>query len=362
MEKKPARRDLEVAATIPIQNLYYLFLYAWDKLEAGQAIDVGGVESPDLVDMFAKVLAGGLKHLLRRGIRRDYIPIREDSFRLRGRVNFADSMEHIMRHAPRLNCEFDELKLDIPENQVLKATASRLTRAENIDKEIAHDLRLRLKSFHEVSDVRLSRQTFRQVQIHRNNAFYDFLIKVCELIFEATLPEGGEGRYRFSDILRDEQKMALVFEAFVRNFLRLELRLKQDELQVTPLEMKWDAAVPNEQLHMLPVMRTDIHLKNTIRPVIIDTKYYSETLQTRYEKKKLRSEHLYQIFAYLKNSERLGQEYEHSEGILLYPAVGEKVDFRAEIQGHPVRVCTVNLDQDWRLIREDLLALVRVAG
>ena len=358
MEKKPARRDLEVAATIPVQNLYYLFLYAWDKLEAGQAVDVGGVESPDLKNMFAKVLTNGLKHLIRRGIRRDYIPICEDLSRLRGRVNFADSMENIMRRAPRLNCEFDELKLDIPENQVLKATVSRLTQVENLDKEIAHELRLRLKSFHEVSDVRLSRQTFRQVQIHRNNAFYDFLIKVCELFFEATLPEGDEGLYKFSDILNDKQKMALVFEAFVRNFLRLE----QDEFRVTPLQMEWDAARPNEQLHMLPVMRTDIHLKSADRCVIIDTKYYSETLQTRYDKKKLRSKHLYQMFAYLKNSERLGPEYEYSEGILLYPAVGEKVDFKAKIDGHPVRVCTVNLDQDWRLLRKDLLALVGAAG
>ncbi len=56
------------------------------------------------------------------------------------------------------------------------------------------------------------------------------------------------------------------------------------------------------------------------------------------------------------------RDYEDSEGILLYPAVGEKVDFKAKIDGHPVRVCTVNLDQDWRLIRKDLLALVGVAG
>ena len=358
MEEKPAVRVLEVSATIPIQNLYYLFLYAWNRLEEGQAVDVGGVESPELVDLFGKVLAGGLRHLIRRGVSRGYVLVHEDLSRLRGRVNFGDSMGHIMRRASRLSCEFDEFKRDIPENQLLKATASRLTQVASIDKDIAHELRLRLKSFNDVSDVRLSRQLFRQVQIHRNNAFYDFLIKVCELIFEATLPEGSGGRYRFSDILNDERKMALVFEAFVRNFLRLE----QSKLRVTPLQMEWDAARPNEQLHMLPTMRTDIHLESADRRVIIDTKYYSETLQTRYEKRSVRSEHLYQLFAYLKNSERVGPEYEDAEGILLYPAVGEKVDFRAVIQGHPVRVCTVNLDQDWRGVRGDLLGVVSAGG
>ena len=58
MEEKSAVRVLEVAATIPIQNLYYLFLYAWNRLEEGQAVGVAGVDSPELVDLFGKVLAG----------------------------------------------------------------------------------------------------------------------------------------------------------------------------------------------------------------------------------------------------------------------------------------------------------------
>ncbi len=356
MEGDSAVRVIEVAATIPIRNLYYLFLYAWNRFEEGRPVDVGGVDSPELVDLFGKVLAGGLKRLIRRGIRRSYVSVHEDLSRLKGRVNFAGSMEYIMRRAPRLNCEFDELELDIPENQVLKATASRLTRVVGIDKDIAHDLRLRLKSFNEISDVRLSRQLFRQVQIHRHNAFYDFLIQVCELIFEATLPEGRGGRYRFSDILNDEVEMWRVFQEFVRNFLRRE----QDELRVRPLEMKWDAEGPKEQLDLLPKMETDIHLKSAHRRVIIDTKFYSETLQVRRGKRSLRSGHLFQLFAYLKNSEALGPEYERAEGILLYPAVGERVDFRAMIQGHSVRVCTVNLDQEWKKIHEDLLGVVEV--
>lgn len=347
-----------MSARIPVQNPYFLFLYAWNEFQVGRSVDVGGVDSPELVDLFGKVLDDGLRRLIRRGVSRGFVPVHEDLSRLRGRVKFVDSMAHIMRRAPRLCCEFDELKLDIPANQILKATASRLTQVSNINKCIAHELGLRLRSFDQVSDVRLSRQLFRQVQIHRNNAFYDFLIKVCELIFEATLPEGNDGRYKFSDILKDEQQMGRVFEAFVRNFLRFE----QHRFQVTPLRMKWDADEPNEALDMLPTMQTDIHLEGPGQRIIIDTKYYSETLQTHHHhgKRSLRSAHLYQLFGYLKNAERKGSEYRDAEGILLYPEVGDKVDFRAVIQGHPVRVCTLNLDQDWRDVRKDLLAVVGV--
>jgi len=54
---------------------------------------------------------------------------------------------------------------------------------------------------------------------------------------------------------------------------------------------------------MLPLMRTDIHLESANSRTIIDTKYYSETLQLHHGKNSLRSENLYQLVSYLKNCE-----------------------------------------------------------
>lgn len=339
---------------IPIQNLYYLFCYAWNRLEEGDVVDVAGVDSPELVDLFAKVLSGGLKHLLRRGVDRGYLPVEQELSLLRGRINFEGSMQFKLRREPRLCCEFDELQLDILTNQILKATALRLINTSGIDNELAHQLRVISKIFEDVTTIRLSKHLFRQVQIHRNNAFYEFLIRICELIYEATLPEGAGENYRFTDVLRDEEKMARVFEDFVRNFFRLE----QTQYQVTPLQMQWDALSDENQLRMLPLMRTDIHLANMDRHIIIDTKYYVEALQIHYDKKSIRSENLYQLFSYLKNAEALGDGYNDVEGILLYPAVGERLAFSADLQGHRVQVCTLKLDQPWQLIRSDLLSVI----
>ena len=50
-------------------------------------------------------------------------------------------------------------------------------------------------------------------------------------------------------------------------------------------------------------MRTDIHLESANSRTIIDTKYYSETLQLHHGKNSLRSENLYQLVSYLKNCE-----------------------------------------------------------
>ena len=42
---------------IPIQNIYYLLCYAWDKLEEKELIDVDPVGMTELVDLFARVLS-----------------------------------------------------------------------------------------------------------------------------------------------------------------------------------------------------------------------------------------------------------------------------------------------------------------
>jgi 5-methylcytosine-specific restriction enzyme subunit McrC len=340
---------------IPIQNLYYIFCYAWRKLEQGNVIDVGEVFSPELADLFAKVLLGGVRHIIRRGMDRGYVSSEETVDILRGRIRIYDTLRFVARHSNQLVCEFDDLSHNIPTNQVLKSTIRRLINTTGIDADNAHQLRLLLKSFDLVSEPRLSRQIFRQIRIHRNNQFYDFLISICELIYDATFPEPDGKTYRFSDVLRDEKKMPLVFQDFIRNFYSIE----QNDYEVTPLQMRWDAtSESDDELRLLPTMTTDIHLKNDKCRIIIDTKYYKEALQEHYGKRSINSGNLYQLFSYLKNSEALSPAYANSEGILLYPAVGEKIDFRASFQGHPIRIVTVNLDQPWEKIRTDLLSVL----
>jgi 5-methylcytosine-specific restriction enzyme subunit McrC len=50
---------------------------------------------------------------------------------------------------------------------------------------------------------------------------------------------------------------------------------------------------------LLPTMETDITLRSGTRTVVIEAKYYRETLTRRYGKETLHSDNLYQLFAYL---------------------------------------------------------------
>ena len=42
-----------------------------------------------------------------------------------------------------------------------------------------------------MSEIVLRGDSFRRVQLHRNNAFYGFLLNVCQILHEELLPEEG---------------------------------------------------------------------------------------------------------------------------------------------------------------------------
>jgi 5-methylcytosine-specific restriction enzyme subunit McrC len=104
-------------------------------------------------------------------------------------------------------------------------------------------------------------------------------------------------------------------------------------------------------------MRTDITVRSPDRTLIIDAKFYEETLQKHYEKQSVHSAHLYQLISYLRNMESRSGPDKAAEGMLLYPVTSNPINLGYLIQGHKVRVRTVDLSKDWREIEVDLLKL-----
>jgi 5-methylcytosine-specific restriction enzyme subunit McrC len=150
---------------------------------------------------------------------RGYQPHQEDIGTVRGRIALNETILLKARHAPRLSCHFDELTANVLHNQILKATMSRLSRLKTLDRQLAHELRALARRFNEVQDVPLSRNAFGRVMLHRNNAYYDLILKVCRLAFDLMLPDQKGDGFQFHDILRDERKMAAVFRRVRQKFL-----------------------------------------------------------------------------------------------------------------------------------------------
>jgi 5-methylcytosine-specific restriction enzyme subunit McrC len=344
---------------IPIRNIYFMLSYAWGRLEQAELVDVSTEEIDTLPDLLASVLARGVQRCLKDGLDRGYKEQLEESAFVRGRLNVETSVRRFLLPQGRAACHVDDLTTDILVNQIIKTTMLQLTRAPSLSSELRHQLAVLARRMPQVGTVRLSRRDFDRVQLHSNNGFYRFLLDVCRLIHDDLLVDSAGGDYSFRSFVEDEHAMRRLFQAFITNLLRHH----QKAFDVASDRFRWDIDAPDSQSDLLmPMMETDITLRSPQRVVVIDTKFSKSVFQRRYEKDKLRSEHLYQLFAYLKNLEPKGSGYANADGILLYPTVDSPVQFATTVQGHRLSVRTVDLSQTPAVIREDVLALLEPAS
>ena len=72
-----------------------------------------------------------------------------------------------------------------------------------------------------VSDINLSKTHFQDCDLTATIDF-EFLINVCEMIFDNLLPSETEGKNKFRKFTDDENKMRSLFESFIRNFYDIE--------------------------------------------------------------------------------------------------------------------------------------------
>ncbi|CAN5642485.1 5-methylcytosine-specific restriction endonuclease system specificity protein McrC [soil metagenome] len=337
---------------IPIRNLYFLLCYAWDSLEEVEQLHVGEENSPDILDLLARVLDSGLNHCIRRGFDRGYVPRTEVIRGLRGRIDFSASLKGIGFVRGELTCETDDFTVDVLHNQILKATLSRLLKSA-----ICHELKLRLHShlalLSGVSDVRLSPSLFGRVVLHRNNNFYRFLLDVCLLIYRNSIPDKQGAGYTFTDFTGDGAQMGKLFEAFVRNFIK-----RRPPFAAWQERIRWNWEAFDEMAYaLLPTMETDVCVTGGARKLVIECKFGLVTSSNAFGTERLRREHLFQLHAYLSN---LPSSPENSDcrGILLYPSSGIDFDVKYTHLQRSIEVRTLNLDQKWEDISADVVNIL----
>ena len=151
--------------------------------------------------------------------------------------------------------------------------------------------------------------------------------------------------------------MGFLFQQFVKTFCE-----RETDYRVSAPRIAWFGAEGTEaDLRHLPGMQTDIVLRSPERTIIVDTKFYTSPLDTRFGVERAKSGHLYQIFAYVTNWAAAAPVSDpEPEGWLLYAAVDGDFDYRFELMGRSIRVCSIDLAQEWREIEGDLKELVHL--
>ncbi len=100
---------------------------------------------------------------------------------------------------------------------------------------------------------------------------------MCELLFDGYLPASGSGPGHFYDVLKNETKMARLFERFVLNFAKRHCR----DASVRAMQIKWSGTWDESVAKVLPIMQTDVAIEYQDRKAILDCKYYRDALVSR---------------------------------------------------------------------------------
>lgn len=135
--------------------------------------------------------------------------------------------------------------------------------------------------------------------------------------------------------------MSHLYEKFVLEYYRYHYK---NVISVSASYTKWN--VNDGATDFLPTMKSDIMLKRKGKTLIIDTKYYTRTMQKNWQSntETYHSHNLYQIFTYVKNADVLKDG--SVAGMLLYARTDDRVvcDNDFMMHGNKISVKTLDLN------------------
>lgn len=343
-----------MTSSIPIKNIYYMLSYAYKELMHKEYERCGSEEFAHVYDLLTAILIIALKPLVKRGLYHSYELQHDTLSSVRGKIDVNGSMVLAMQRQRALSCEYDEFSANNRYNQIIKSTLYVLLRQTTIC--IAQKTALKQFYYHfgavdVIYDV--SRINWSQLIYHQHNQRYQFLMHICRLIIDEVIIDPAQDKYVLASFM-DTQKMPILYEQFVREYYKYHYPM----LNPAAPFIEWQTGT-DQDVSQLPRMKTDVVLTCNARALIIDTKYYTQSMQKHYDTYKLHSSNLYQMFTYLKNYQ--GVHNAHVDGLILYAKTNATVspNTRVQVSGHMLTVISLDLNVDFAQIQAQLNGIVR---
>jgi 5-methylcytosine-specific restriction enzyme subunit McrC len=339
-----------------------MLMYAWNEPSLGSQISLGDIENaPTLDALLAIVLIKFLRQRTRLGLGQGYVEESKRMKAVRGRVNFPESIRQQTFERGETVSNFQQYSVNEPRNQVLRSTLARLVQlgqfgADSSEAEsLRQQLRRLVRNLQHVEVIDLSPELIRRQQAAQNENDYRLMLSVCELVVMRQMPLEGQGTHPLPRLERELLVLHRIYERFVANFYRVHLMGWDIHAQK---RLDWHAQEWNDYL---PSMIPDLMLqaKASGRMIVLDTKFTAQSLvENRWGKPVFDSSHLYQLYTYLRSQEDVSAAHRSAEGILLYPAVQVQLSERMELQGHVIRIESVDLSARWEAVEKQLLGII----
>jgi len=339
---------------ILIRNVYYMLTYAFQVLRQNNYDGIKTEKFDDIHDLFAEILSQGISNQLKQGLHREYIAINETLSTLRGKLNLNDTIRQRIGRRQQLACEYDEYSENCVFNQILKTTCHALIQHPDVKGERKQKLRRLMAYFCNVDLIDISTVKWSSLRFDRNTRTYQMLLYLCHFLQKSMLLTTEEGNYKVASFTDDN--MNRLFEKFVLEYYRK----KYSGLRAEAAQIDWNIDKRLSDMNILPIMQTDVMLHLKERTLIIDTKYYSKTMQQHFGKTTIHSHNLYQIQSYVYNLDR-----EHTgkvDGMLLYAKTQEQIVPDGQMvlnDGNRIYYRTLDLNQEFGEIEKQLKDLIK---
>lgn len=341
---------MKVKQTV-IKNIYYMLTYAFRVLRQKNYDKVASESFDHIYDLFATILVKGVNKQVKQGLYKEYVVHQDNLSTVRGKINIRDTISNKLQRKQLIACEYDELTENNLLNQIIKTTILLLLSEESVKDQSKIHLKRLLLHFSEVSMINPKEISWHSIQYQKNNETYEMLMNICYFIIDNLLLTTAQGSYKSP--MFSEENMNLLFERFVLNYYKEHYK----DINVYAPYIKWNIDQESDQLDevYLPRMETDIVLETNNKSLIIDTKFYSEPMT---KNDKLQSHNLYQIFSYVKNMDTRGTGT--VSGMLLYAQTERDIypDFMYRLDGNLISARTLNLNQNFEAIKEQLNRIV----
>ena len=366
IDKSTAKSAQETEYGIPIRNLWYMLLYAWNETPHSPYWKmVDDEESPTLDALLASALAKMLQQRLRIGLGCTYMPEQRPLRGIRGRIHVSMSLKRRAFERGQTFCEFEEFSINAPKNQIIRSTLHYLAQMGEFGSENAQTATLRhrarwlVRALDGVDLIELTPDVIFRQQVQRHDHDYRIMLAICDFILRRRMPTEQAGQAFISRLERERYVLHRLYQDFVTNFYRHHLwswTISREKV------LDWHDGGDNAYL---PKMRPDLILEQLPdeRMIVLDTKFTARSLiQNQWGKAMFDSSHLYQIYAYLKTQEHLTESKMGATGILLYPAIREELSEKIVLPRQSIRIECVNLAADWPDIEKRLLNLIADDG
>ncbi len=207
-------------------------------------------------------------------------------------------------------CRFDELTANTPRNRFVRSALERLAHIVGRP-ELAHRCRTLAVMLRQlgVTGAKPERREVSTDRFGRHDAGDQTMVAAAHLAFSLAVPAEEQGMELLPLPGREEGWARHLFEKAVAGFYNVVI--SPNGWRVDPgKRLAWPVAGQTAGIDsILPGMETDIVLYPPDRDgcIVIDTKFTAIVKHNQYEKKKLESRYLYQIYAYLRSQESTAQ-------------------------------------------------------